>query len=131
MKIQIFTLCDYAQNNGGKLTIIGTFNRIYADSFPFIYAPSAFVVAKVCSNEACNGSFNFSVNTPDGEPLLPSLTGEFRIDNPDNDNKEKSFDFCLALNNLSFSKPGTYTFRFEVDGIIATQELYLSPRPIR
>lgn len=131
MKIQIFTLCDYAQSNAGKLSIIGTFNRIFAESFPFVYTPSVFVVAKVCSNDACNGVFKFSAKDPEGAQFLAPLTGEFRIENPQNDKKEKAFDFCLALNNLAFNKPGTYTFTFEVGGVIATQELYLEPRPIQ
>lgn len=131
MKIQIFTLCDYAQSNAGKLTIIGTFNRIFADKFPFVYTPAIFVVAKVCSNDACSGMFKFSATTPDGTPFIAPLTGDFHIENPDNDKKEKAFDFSLALNNQVFQKPGTYTFRFEVNGQVATQELYLGPRPIQ
>lgn len=129
MKIQIFTLCDFAQSNAGKLTIIGTFNRIFTDKFPFIYAPSIFVVAKVCSNEACKGQFTFSATAPDGTPFLMPFNGEFHIENPDNDQKEKAFDFCLALNNQVFHKPGTYTFVFEVGDQKATQELYLSLKP--
>ena len=129
MKIQIFTLCDYAQSNAGKLTIVGTFNRIFAESFPFTYTPSIFVVAKVCSNDACSGKFDFSATTPDGSSFLTPLIGDFRIENPENDKMEKAFDFCLALNNQVFPKPGTYTFKFEVNGEVATQELYLGPRP--
>ncbi len=129
MKIQIFTLCDFAQSNAGKLTIVGTFNRIFADKFPFLYIPSIFVVAKVCSNEACRGHFTFSAVSPEGKPVLEPFKGEYRIDNPLNDNTEKSFDFCLALNNQLFIQPGVYTYRFEVDDQVATQELYLSLNP--
>ena len=131
MKIQIFTLCDYAQSNAGKLTIIGTFNSIFADTFPFVYAPAIFVVANVCSNEACSGKFKFSATTPEGLPFLAPFTGDFHIENPEMDKKEKAFDFCLALNNQVFQKPGTYTFSFEVNGLVASQELYLGPRPVQ
>ena len=129
MKIQIFTLCDYAQSNAGKLTIIGTFNRIFADKFPFVYIPSIFVIAKVCSSEAVNGHFTFTAVSPDGAPIVAPFEGDYRIENPENDKTEKSFDFCLALNNQLFLKPGTYTYRFEIDGQVATQELYLSLKP--
>lgn len=34
MKIDIITLCDYAQYNNGKLTIVGTLNQINGVSLP-------------------------------------------------------------------------------------------------
>jgi len=37
MQIAIFTLCDYAQNYGGKSIIVGTFNQISSKSFPFVH----------------------------------------------------------------------------------------------
>lgn len=128
MKIQIFTLCDYAQSNSGKLTIVGTFNRIFADKFPFLYPAPIAVVAKLSSKEACNGMFSFTAVSPSGENILAPIRGEYSIKNPDNNYEEKSFDFCLAANNISFKEPGTYLFKFEADGLTATQELYLVPR---
>lgn len=125
MKIQIFTLCDFAQSNSGKLTIVGTFNRIFSGSFPFNYVPPFFVVARVCSNEAYSGTFTLSVEDPDGKPFFDSITGDFRIPNPENDDKEKAADFCLALNNQRFQKPGKYVFKFVVGNLVATQDLYL------
>ncbi len=129
MKIQIFTLCDYAQNNAGKLTIVGTFNQIFTDRFPYTYTPSFFVVAKLSSQEPCQGKFSFTAYRPDGSPLLPPFTGDFRIDNPENEQKERAFDFCLSLNNQLFNEPGTYSFRFVAGDQVATQELYLIQRP--
>lgn len=128
MKIQIFTLCDYAQSNSGKLTIVGTFNRIYADKFPFPYPASISVVAKISSKEACDGDFSFVATSPSGEPILAPLQGKYSIKNPENNYEEKSFDFCLAANNITFKEAGTYLFKFEAGGLIATQELYLVPR---
>lgn len=129
MKIQIFTLCDYAQSNAGKLTIVGTFNQIFADKFPYVYTPSIFVVAKVSSKEPCQGKFTFSAYRPDGTLLLNPFTGGFRIDNPEDEVKERAFDFCLSLNNQLFPVPGAYSFKFVARDQVATQELYLIQRP--
>lgn len=129
MKIQIFTLCDYAQSNAGKLTIVGIFNQIFADSFPYRYTPSFYVVAKVSSKEPYQGKFSFTVFRPDGSLLLNPFTRDFHIDNPENDQKERAFDFCLSLNNQLFVEPGAYTFKFVAGDQVATQELYLIQRP--
>lgn len=125
MKIQFFTLCDYAQGNSGKLTIVGTFNRIFADKIPFVYPATFAVVAKLTSKEARKGAFSFSAISPCGENLLAPFNGEYVIQNPENNNEEKSFDFCLVLNNVLFKEQGTYVFKFSAEGLEASQELYL------
>ena len=33
MEIEIFTLCDFAQDNSGKLTVVGTFDGINSKQF--------------------------------------------------------------------------------------------------
>ena len=43
MEIEIFTLCDFAQDNNSKLTVVGTFDSIYSKQFPF--AQQSFSVA--------------------------------------------------------------------------------------
>jgi len=36
MEIEIFTLCDFAQDNNSKLTVVGTFDSIHSKQFPFV-----------------------------------------------------------------------------------------------
>lgn len=129
MKIPIFTLCDYAQSNGGKLNIIGTFNRIIAEKFPLKYSPVLYVVARVTSVEPCEGVFEFTVRNPDGIIIMKPLKGGFKIEDPQHNNQEKAFDFTLAINNQVFEQPGTYTFGFRIGDVEATQVLYLEQKP--
>ena len=35
MKIELFTLCEFAANNNGKLTIVDTIDSFIADKFPW------------------------------------------------------------------------------------------------
>jgi hypothetical protein len=46
MKTEIFTFCDFAQENGGKLTIVGTFDTIIARHFPCVH-PQLSVVIRI------------------------------------------------------------------------------------
>lgn len=125
MKIAFFTLCDYAQNNQGKLTIIGIFNRIAAESFPFVYYNGFYIVAKVESREtkACN--FKLSCIDPTGKDFVPPLEGCMEINNPKNDDRVKSADLTLGLGSLTFSMPGTYVFKLKVEDCETRYELYV------
>ena len=40
METEIFTLCDFAQDAGGKLTIVGTFDQISSANFPVTILPA-------------------------------------------------------------------------------------------
>jgi hypothetical protein len=44
MKIELFTFCDFAQENGGKLTIVGTFDTIVSRNFPCVHPQLSVVV---------------------------------------------------------------------------------------
>jgi len=37
MEIEIFTLCDFAQDNNSKLTVVGTFDSINSKQFPYVH----------------------------------------------------------------------------------------------
>ena len=128
MRIPIFTLCDYAQSNGGKLNIIGTFSRIIAEKFPLKYSPALYVVARVTSVEPCEGVFEFTVSDSDGKSIMKPLEGKFKIDDPLHSDQEKAFDFTVAINNQIFEKPGAYTFKFKIGDVEATQTLYLEQK---
>ena len=55
MDIQIFTLCDSAQEYNGKLVIVGAFNEITASSFPAVHPEMAIVVRTIIENEDKEG----------------------------------------------------------------------------
>ena len=60
MKVDIFTLCDSAQEYGGKLIIIGTFNSIYGKEFPTLH-PEFALVARVVFGEDEKGVHNIDL----------------------------------------------------------------------
>jgi hypothetical protein len=50
MEIEIFTLCDFAQDNSGKLTVVGTFDGIHSKQFPFVQANFS-VACRLCVSQ--------------------------------------------------------------------------------
>ncbi len=125
MKIPIFTLCDYAQNNQGKLTIIGTFNKVFSKVFPFVYPASFCIVAKISSSKSLSTAFEISSIAPDGNRFIAPFKGDLQITVPANSDEEQSADFIININTPEFKLPGTYSFILRVGEETISQDLYL------
>jgi hypothetical protein len=114
MTIDILTLCDNAQQYQGKLVIVGTFNVIKANNFPFRY-PAMTFVARMGFNKEEGGNYklNFSVNKEGEEKdIIPKLSANVDITN----NNEFSYsNFVLNFNGITFPSAGTYDFKLHID----------------
>ena len=107
MKTEILTLCDYAQDNNGKLTIVGTFNIISSLAFPFTQT-LFYIVARVAFEKGEIGDFPLKCSITDysSNKELASLSGTCHIAQPD-----KGFatlNILFPIPQLSFSEPGSY-----------------------
>lgn len=115
MELEIFTLADYAVDNGGKLTIVGTFDTIFTQTTPAIH-PSCVVATKfrVANSEAGQHEFEIRVQTPDKKELAKIKgVGDVKP-NPNAD--YSSSNFVIPIHNLKLEKLGKYTFEFYFDG---------------
>lgn len=72
MKVEILTLCDYAQAYGDRLTIVGAFSTINAEKFP-INMSDVTLVVKIVLDENDNKKHDISVlikKESDSEPIV-------------------------------------------------------------
>ena len=44
MRVELFTFCDFAQENTGKLTVVGTFDTIVSRNFPCTHCQLSMVI---------------------------------------------------------------------------------------
>ncbi len=105
MQIEIFTVCDNAQNYQGKLVIVGTFNQIRSNKFPFIYGGFS-IVGRIGYETEYNENFNLSFIDPNGKNVIDPLTWDSLVKVIDNTTGYA--DFNMALNQIQFETPGTY-----------------------
>lgn len=124
MKLSIFTLCDYAQGALGKLTIVGAFNRIFSDSFPFAYKQGFNVVARIVYHENYSGELSITFTDPDGNNVLPHISSNVTL-KVQEDGRECCFDLNLGLNPILFPKQGTYKITLKIGDIEETLSLYV------
>ncbi|GAA4338211.1 DUF6941 family protein [Flaviaesturariibacter amylovorans] len=116
MEIEIFTICDHAQDTGGKLFIIGTFDMLNAPSFPMVYP--AFTIAgrmRFSRKETGEHSFRIRALDPQGKELIQSIEGQINIGEPPAFADYTSTNFVINLQQVKLEHPGTYTFELYLD----------------
>ena len=116
METEIFTLCDFAQDAGGKLTIVGTFDQIGSKIFPVVH-PSCSLACRLRFSEKESGEHDFTLKLVDskGKEVIPSIEGKINVAIPANI-KYSAINIVGNLNQLKFEKEGRYSFELYVDG---------------
>ena len=126
MKIELFTFCDFAQENSGKLTIVGTFDTIIARNFPCVH-PHLSVVIRLRFDlwEFSNHQFRIETKTLDGETVIEPIQGNVDVKGVGNATAVSHLVFTIS--NLHFKTPGVINFILYVDDKeLSSIPLYLS-----
>jgi hypothetical protein len=116
MEIEIFTLCDFAQDNHSKLTIVGTFDSIQSKQFPWIH-PACTVACRLRFAAKESGSHDFRlrlINSESKEVIQPA-EGVINIP-PAQNGQLSSINIVVQFNQLKFENPGRYSFELYIDG---------------
>jgi hypothetical protein len=116
MEIEIFTLCDFAQDNNSKLTIVGTFDSINAKQFP-VQHPACAVACRLrfAAKEAGAHDFKLRMIDASGKESIQPIEGNINIP-PAANGQVVSINLVINFNQLQFSLPGRYSFELYIDG---------------
>jgi hypothetical protein len=117
MEVEIFTLADFAADYGqGKLNIIGTFDAIFPQQFPFVHPNCSLALRlRVANSESGMHNLNIKFIDPDGKDFNQPVNGDLQVaKNPNAD--YSTSNFILNFSNLKFDKPGKYAFELHWDG---------------
>ncbi|MDL2229387.1 hypothetical protein LJC14_03970 [Treponema sp. OttesenSCG-928-L16] len=114
MKTELFTFCDFAQENGGKLTIVGTFDTIIAKNFPCIH-PRLSVVIRMRFDlwEFGNHRFRIETRDLDGEMEIEPISGTVDVRGAGNASAVSHLVFSIS--NLKFKSSGVVNFVLYID----------------
>lgn len=115
MRVEIFTFCDFAQDNGGKLVIVGGCDSLTVPSFPYVH-PRLFVAARVRFSlpELGLHRFKLAFADLDGREVLPPVEGEVNLRGFRK--ATAALNAALSLPELRLDKETTVTATLEVDG---------------
>jgi len=117
MKVDIFTLCDFARNEpGNKMTIVGTFNQVFAPAAPVTYPLCALAVQMRFERiEEGTKQIRVTLIDSDGQPVMPQLNAQMpvRFNQSDSD---AIVPLVLIMQQIKLPRFGEYSFDLAVDG---------------
>jgi len=114
MKLELFTFCDFAQENSGKLTIVGTFDTIVSRDFPCVH-PQLSVVIRLRFDLWEFATHQFKIETRDlnGDILIKPTTGSLNVKGVGNATTVSHLVFTIS--NMHFKSSGVITFILYID----------------
>jgi hypothetical protein len=125
MRVEMFTLCDFAQECGGKLTVVGTFDTLIARNFPCIH-PQLSVVIRIRFDllEFKTHTFKIEACGLNDELSMEPVSGQLQVNSVGNATAVSHLVFTIG--NLKFRSHGIVNFVLFVDGKeITSTPLYI------
>ncbi len=113
MNVDVFTLCDFAQNTpGNKMNIVGTFNRIFAKQTPAVHPLCALaVLMRFQQIEQGTKNIRVSIIDSDGRQVVPTMNVQI---NPNE--SDASVPLAVVIQQISLPRFGEYSVDLAVDG---------------
>jgi hypothetical protein len=117
MNVDVFTLCDFAQNTpGNKMNIVGTFNRIFARQIPAVHPLCALaVLMRFQQIEQGTKNIRVSIIDSDGRPVVPILEAQLNVQISPNES-DASVPLAVVIQQISLPSYGEYSVDLAVDG---------------
>jgi len=117
MEVSILLLADYANvEQGGKINVMGIFDRINAPQFP-VRHPSMYLVAKLNSElgeTSQERQITIKLIDEDGKDIAMLLQQTVNVP-PGHEGTRPEFRFIMEMRDIVFPQPGTYSFVVLVD----------------
>ena len=115
MEIDIFTICDFAQDVNGKITIVGTFDVINAHKLPVIQ--STFSIAtriRLSRNDPEQYSFRLSIIDTNNKEIIPPLEGKLNVPIHPTE-KRRGLNIVVGIGQLKFNAYGEYLVKLAIN----------------
>jgi len=116
MNVEIFSLCDAATDQHGKLNILGSFDAIFMKNMPAAH-PQCAVALRLRFQRIEQGKHKITLHLvdEDGKLLIPSLDADLDIKVPQNQDSV-AINLVLNLHGLKIEKYGSYEINLAIDG---------------
>lgn len=130
MKVTVFTLCDFAKAENGKMTIVGTFDGVFAHQAPAIHQMCALaIVMQFEKIEEGNKNVRLSFIDTDGKSIMPTLDAQIPV-RISPEESHATVQFVLLIQQIKLPRFGEYSIDLAIDGRQeASTPLYLRRVP--
>jgi hypothetical protein len=116
MKVELFTVSDFAADYGGKLSVVGVFDTLFAKQTPFAH-PHWCVAVKFRFDKIEEGQkrLRLSISDVDGKPVLPAVDTVIAATIP-NGHSSSTVNLVVNIGGVRFDAFGEYSVDIAVDG---------------
>lgn len=118
MNIEIAAICDAATANGlgGRLNILGAFDRIFAPKFP-VAIPQCSAAFRIRYQRAEAGQHDLTLVFEDvvGKPIVPPMQSKIPLEQVAQGFDTAAVNLVLNLQRLPIQRPDKYIIRLSVD----------------
>ena len=116
MNIQVAVLCDAANEDNGKLNLLGAFDTIFAPQLPAVH-PQCAVALRVTFMSGDEGARKLALNfvNADGHAIMPTIEIPVEVALPD-DAYFLTRNFIFNIQQLKFAEAGLYSVDIRLDG---------------
>jgi hypothetical protein len=132
MKVEIFSLCDFAtSDSGGKLTIVGVFDVIWARQVPATHGLCALAL-RIRFDRIEEGLKKLKVSfiDSDGNPVMPAMEMQIQVQVPAYA-QQANVQVVFLIPQLKLPNYGEYAIDLAVDSRQeASTPLYVRQMPI-
>ena len=131
MKVEIFTLCDAATDQRGKLNILGSFDLICSKGEPIVH-PACTIAVRIRFSKIEEGEhkLKLSISDQDGKETVPPISGAIKIlMAPEAVSQARNFIFHLQA--LEFPHFGDYAINLYIDNkLVDSLPIFLRSIPV-
>ncbi len=116
MKIELFTVSDFAADYAGKLSVVGVFDTLFAKQAPIVH-PHWCVAVKIRFEKIEEGQkrIRLSISDADGKAALPALEMPIVAAVPD-DAPSATVNLVVNFGGIKFERFGEHSVDLAVDG---------------
>ena len=116
MKVEIFALCDAAVDYGGKLSLLGAFDGIFAREAPVQHPQCAIAIRlRVSRSEEGPHRLEFAIIDADGHRIVPPIGANFEVRLPPQ-RESMAINLVLNIHQLKFERFDDYAIDLSIDG---------------
>lgn len=116
MKIELLALADFAADYGGKLSVIGIFDTIFARQMPAVH-PHCCLAVKLRFDKDEEGSrrLRLVICNDDGKLVMPAMEIPIQVTMPA-DAPTNTIQVVANIGGMKFESFGEYSIDLELDG---------------
>lgn len=115
MVVEVFVMCDGANDSNGKLNILGAFDTIVSRHFPFAHPHCSLALRlRYSLTDPAESRIKLVIQGVTGEPVLAKI--DTTVTPGPSPNPTSTANLIVNLNALHFENPGDYLIILHVDG---------------